>query len=119
MILDIIRAGIFISEGPNADRNKHPNIEKYMYIVTRLTIAGTDYMCKSVIGVDGNGNCYYDQRLSQIEKGLLLDNLSPLMSRGKSLQSLADYDIRLIRICQFLQAVYFGQTDYQCEGNRS
>ena len=108
-IPDIIKAGIFIAEEPNADRDKHQNIESYRYFVTGLSIGGVDYTCKSVVGVDKEGNCYYDQRLSQIEKGLLLDNLSLLMSGGKSLQSLLNYDTRLVRICQCPQAVYLDE----------
>lgn len=105
-IPDIIKQGIYIAEEPNEDKTKHPNIEKYKYFVSALKIDGVDYTCKSAIGVDKDGNHYYDQRLSQIEKGLLLDNLSQLMSRGKSEQSLLNYDKRLLRICQCPQSLY-------------
>lgn len=105
-IPDIIKQGIYIAEEPNEDKTKHPNIEKYKYFVSALKIDGVDYTCKSAIGVDKEGNHYYDQRLSQIEKGLLLDNLSQLMSRGKSEQSLLNYDKRLLRICQCPQSLY-------------
>ena len=105
-IPDIIKQGIYIAEEPNEDKTKHPNIEKYKYFVSTLKIDGVDYTCKSAIGVDKDGNHYYDQRLSQIEKGLLLDNLSQLMSRGKSEQSLLNYDKRLLRICQCPQSLY-------------
>ncbi len=108
-IPDIIKQGIYIAEEPNEDKNKHPNIEKYKYFVSALNIGGTDYTCKSAIGVDKDGNHYYDQRLSQIEKGLLLDNLSQLMSRGKSEQSLMNYDKRLLRICQCPQALFLDE----------
>lgn len=105
-IPDIIKQGIYIAEEPNEDKTKHPNIEKYKYFVSALKIDGVDYTCKSAIGVDKDGKHYYDQRLSQIEKGLLLDNLSQLMSRGKSEQSLLNYDKRLLRICQCPQFLY-------------
>ena len=105
-IPDIIKQSIYIAEEPNEDKEKHPNIEKYKYFVSALNINNVDYTCKSAIGVDKDGNHYYDQRLSQIEKGLLLDNLSQLMSRGKSEQSLLNYDKRLLRICQCPQALY-------------
>lgn len=105
-IPDIIKNGIYIAEEANEDKTKHPNIEKYKYFVSALNIDGVDYTCKSAVGVDKDGNHYYDQRLSQIEKGLLLDNLSQLMSRGKSEQSLLVYDKRLLRICQCPQALY-------------
>lgn len=105
-IPDIIKQGIYIAEEANEDKTKHPNIEKYKYFVSALKIDGVDYTCKSAIGVDKDGNYYYDQRLSQIEKGSLLDNLSQLMSRGKSEQSLLKYDKRLLRICQCPQTLY-------------
>lgn len=105
-IPDIIKQGIYIAEEANEDKAKHPNIQKYKYFVSALKIDGVDYTCKSAIGVDKDGNHYYDQRLSQIEKGLLLDNLSQLMSRGKSEQSLLNYDKRLLRICQCPQTLY-------------
>ena len=108
-IPDIIKQGIYIAEEPNEDKNKHPNIENYKYFVSALNIGGTDYTCEFAIGVDKDGNHYYDQRLSQIEKGLLLDNLSQLMSRGKSEQSLMNYDKRLLRICQCPQAIFLDE----------
>lgn len=105
-IPDIIKQGIYIAEESNEDKKKHPNIEKYKYFVSALNIGGVDYTCKSAVGVDKDGNHYYDQRLSQIEKGLLLTNLAQLMSRGNSEQSLINYDKRLLRICQCPQTIY-------------
>ena len=108
-IPEIIQKGIFIAEEPNKDKAKHPNIEKYKYFVCGLNIGEIDFTCKSAIGVDKDGNHYYDQRLSQIEKGLLIDNLSQLMSRGKLEKSLLKYDKRLLRICQCPQSLYLDE----------
>lgn len=108
-IPEIIQKGIFIAEEPNEDKAKHPNIEKYKYFVCGLNIGKIDFTCKSAIGVDKDGNHYYDQRLSQIEKGLLIDNLSQLMSRGKPEKSLLKYDKRLLRICQCPQSLYLDE----------
>ena len=108
-IPQIIENGIYITEEENQDKQKHPNISKYKYLISGIKIGETDYTCKSVIGVDKDGNHYYDQRLSEIEKGLLLDNLSQLMSRGKSEQSLNNYDKRLMRICQCPQSLYLDE----------
>ena len=108
-IPEIIQKGIFIAEEPNEDKAKHPNIEKYKYFVCGLNIGEIDFTCKSAIGVDKDGNHYYDQRLSQIEKGLLIDNLSQLMSRGKPEKSLLKYDKRLLRICQCPQSLYLDE----------
>lgn len=112
-IPEIIKEGIFISEEPNTDKRKHPNIEKYKYLITGIKIGETDFTCKSAIAVDKDGKHYYDQRLSEIEKGLLLDNLSQLMSRGKSEQSLIEYDKRLLRICQCPQLEYLDKNSLE------
>ena len=92
-IPEIIEKATFIAEVENEDKRKHPNIEKYLYFGTGLNLAGDDYTCKSVIGVDSSKNCYYDQSLSTIEKEKLIDfvlqnkkvgNLSPLITQRET-----------------------------------
>ena len=117
---EIIDKAILIGEVENEDKQKHPNIEKYLYFGTGIKIDGVDYTCKSVIGIDKNNNCYYDQSLSTIEKGRLVDyifrnekvgNLSPLITQretdleGNNL-TYVYYDKRLINICQVPQMPY-------------
>ena len=101
-----------------------------MYFATGLNIAGEDYTCKSVIGVDSSKNCYYDQSLSTIEKGRLVDyifdnkkagNLSPLITQRETdfqdeeldtsnsdvrSSPYVYYDKRLLNICQVPQLPY-------------
>ena len=72
---EIIEKGTFIGEVENQNVEKHRNIKKYLYFATGLKINGNDYTCKSVIGVDDRKNYYYDQSLSTIEKGRLVDNI--------------------------------------------
>lgn len=119
-IPEIIEKATFIAEVENEDKKKHPNIEKYLYFGTGLKLSGEDYTCKSVIGVDSSKNCYYDQSLSSIEKGSLVDyvmqnkkagNLSPLMTqRETDLEGnempYVYYDKRLISVCQVPQLPY-------------
>ncbi len=119
-IPEIIEKAIFIDEIENEDKQKHPNIEKYLYFGTGLKIDGADYTCKSVIGMDSSKNCYYDQSLSTIEKGKLIDyilenkkagNLSPLITqRETDLEGntvpYVYYDKRLLNICQVPQLEY-------------
>lgn len=119
-IPEIIEKATFIAEVENEDKKKHPNIEKYLYFGTGLKLSGEDYTCKSVIGVDSSKNCYYDQSLSTIEKGRLVDyvmqnkkagNLSPLMTqRETDLEGnempYVYYDKRLISVCQVPQLPY-------------
>lgn len=117
---EIIDKAILIGEVENEEKQKHPNIEKYLYFGTGIKIDGVDYTCKSVIGIDKNNNCYYDQSLSTIEKGRLADyifrnekvgNLSPLITQretdleGNNLPYVY-YDKRLINICQVPQMPY-------------
>lgn len=119
-IPEIIEKAVFIDEVKNEDKQKHPNIEKYLYFGTGLKIDGVDYTCKSVIGMDSNKNCYYDQSLSTIEKGKLIDyvlenkkagNLSPLITqRETDLEGnnvpYVYYDKRLLNVCQVPQFEY-------------
>lgn len=92
-IPEIIDGATFIEDVENEDKEKHPNIEKYKYFATRLNLNGTDFTCKTVVGVQKNGNCYYDQSLSSIETGKFIDiiqqknkfgNLSPLITTWES-----------------------------------
>lgn len=92
-IPEIIDRAVFIGDVGNEDKKKHPNIQKYKYFATGLNINGNDFTCKTVVGVDKSGNCYYDQSLSSIEKGKLIDiiqeknklgNLSPLITQRES-----------------------------------
>lgn len=119
-IPEIIDRAIFIDNVENEDKKKHPNIQKYKYFATGLNINGNDFTCKTVVGVDKSGNCYYDQSLSTIEKGKLIDwiqqknqpeNLSPLITQRESGLSENEspfvyYDKRLINICQVPQMPY-------------
>lgn len=119
-IPEIIQRAIYIGNESNSDKTRHPNIAEYKYFATGLKIDGVDYTCKSVIGVDRNGNNYYDQSLSTIEKGRFVDiimqknklgNLSPLISPWESefekdSNPSAHYDKRLISICQVPQMKY-------------
>ena len=72
-IPQLIEKSIFIEEQPNKKGND--KYDSYRYYVCGLKIGGEDYTAKIVIGVKGD-NKYYDHRLSQIEKGTLIDNLN-------------------------------------------
>lgn len=65
-IPDMLRKAIFIDELPN-EKGKR-NYASYRYYVCGLKINGEDYTAKIVVGVK-DGQCYYDHRLTQIEKG--------------------------------------------------
>lgn len=75
-IPDIIRRSIFISEEENTKKNLHPHINKYQYFFSGLKIKDDYFTVKSVIAIDQNNNRYYDHKLFNIEKSLLIDSLS-------------------------------------------
>ena len=74
-IPQIIKNGIFIVSLPNEDVKRNVNVKEYQYYVCGLRIGNVDYTVKSVIAIDNNGNRYYDHKLTEIEKGKLLDEL--------------------------------------------
>ena len=74
-IPSLIEKSIFIEELSNS--KEHDKYDSYRYYVCGANIDGQDYTIKIVIGVK-DGAKYYDHRLTQIEKGNLLDNLNGL-----------------------------------------
>ncbi len=130
LIPQISEKAIFIGEEENEDKKRNPNIVAYKYFATGIKIDDDDYTCKVVIGVDDSKNCYYDQSLSTIEKGKLIDilqeknkletesfelskeednNLSPLITQREATSSYVYYDKRLIKICQVPQMPYLDE----------
>lgn len=74
-IPQMIEQSIFIDEIPNT--KDHDKYDSYKYYVCGLKIDDVDYIVKLVVGVKGD-NKYYDHRLTEIEKGTLIDNLNGL-----------------------------------------
>lgn len=71
-IPEIIKNGIYIASEKNED-NRRPHIEHFEYFATGIKLHNEDFTCKSVFGVTKSGKVYYDQSLSEIEKGNLVD----------------------------------------------
>ena len=95
----LLHNAIFITETPNAkDNDKY---ESYRYYVVGIKIDGVNYTAKLVIGVK-NGKTYYDHRLTQIEKGSLLDSLNGLSNSvaEKQQTSFTGKDSKLLSILQ-------------------
>lgn len=74
-IPQMIEQAVFIDEIPNT--KDHDKYDSYRYYVCGMKIDGEDYTAKIVVGVKGDSK-YYDHRLTQIEKGTLIDNLNGL-----------------------------------------
>lgn len=109
---ELIKNGILIQETLNEDKEKHPEIEKYQYLINGFKVEDEEYTAKTVISIDKQGRKFYDQRLSSIEKGNLIDllkresdskNFSRLTKSGEFETALYNYDTRLFRVCQIPQ----------------
>lgn len=109
---ELIKNGILIQEILNEDKEKHPEIEKYQYLINGFKVEDEEYTAKTVISIDKQGRKFYDQRLSSIEKGNLIDllkresdskNFSRLTKSGEFETALYNYDTRLFRVCQIPQ----------------
>ena len=101
-IPQIIKNGIFIVSLPNEDVKRNVNVKEYQYYVSGLRIDNVDYTIKSVIAIDNNGNRYYDHKLTEIEKGKLLDELDRITNPSNQENfTLSGYkDTRLFSILQ-------------------
>ncbi|MDR0507893.1 MAG: hypothetical protein LBH32_13905, partial [Dysgonamonadaceae bacterium] len=72
-IPQLIENSIYIDSAENRDKENHPDVKEYQYYVSGLKIGDVDYTVRSTVAVDNNGDRYYDHKLTQIEKGKLLD----------------------------------------------
>lgn len=78
----IIENAIYIDSAENEDISKNKEVSRYHYYVCGLKIGGVDYTVRAVIAEQPNGNRYYDHKLTQIEKGTLLESLSGITTPG-------------------------------------
>lgn len=56
-----------------AQENIHPNIKTYSYFISGLQIEREIFTVKSVIGIDQANNKYYDHKVFNTEKSILID----------------------------------------------
>ena len=69
----IIENSVYIDTQDNTDLFKNPGVREYQYYVCGLKIGSEDYTVRATIAVDNKGDRYYDHKLTQVEKGKLLD----------------------------------------------
>lgn len=124
-IPELIKNAIYISSEPNEDGRK-PQYTKFHYFAYGYNLDNEDYTAKIVFTETKDGELFYDQSLSAIEKGRLIDIiqkknmleafnqkniqnsfeqdevLNPLISQ----ENLDNYDKRLVSICQVPQMPY-------------
>lgn len=100
-IPQMIERSVFIDELSNVKGND--KYTAYRYYVCGLKIGETDYTAKIVVGVK-DGKRYYDHRLTQIEKGALIDNLNRLSNSVAENQDSPVSGIKDKRLVSVLQA---------------
>lgn len=121
-ISEIIENSYFIRTENNED-NRKPELKAFHYYTSGIKIDGEDFTAKVVFTERKDGQFYYDQSLSTIEKGYLINNLfeknkleavNPINRRDSfefdrqlgNKSSNEYYDKRLIRLCQVPQLPY-------------
>lgn len=127
-IPELIKKAIYIGTEKNED-NRDPTLKQFFYFAKGLKIDEKDYTAKLVFAEKKNGEIFYDQSLSTIEKGKLLDVIDEKINPSQLTQIIPQdrlglsvdtvhphkkgwnsinsyYDKRLIRICQVPQMPY-------------
>lgn len=121
-ISEIIENSYFIGTENNED-NRKPELKAFHYYASGIKIDGEDFTAKVVFTERKDGQFYYDQSLSTIEKGYLINNLfeknkleavNPINRRDSfefdrqlgNKSSNEYYDKCLIRLCQVPQLPY-------------
>ena len=101
-IPQIIENSIYVASIKNNDIKKHPDISVYDYYLCGIKIADIDYTVKAVIAVSNSGDRYYDHKLTEIEKGKLIELTYAITNHENSINSpLSDLkDKRLSLILQ-------------------
>ncbi|WP_192880527.1 hypothetical protein [Neisseria lactamica] len=119
-IPQIIENAVYIDTLPN-ENGKVPHIKEFEYYLAGLNIGGTDYTVRAAVGVSDFGDRYYDHKLTQIEKGKLLearhsDNKSGVPQQQNALGNFDDK--RLLQILQDKDAGKGGIADFDTEAVR-
>lgn len=102
-IPQIIENSIYIDSQENADPEKNEDVSMYHYYVCGLKIGDSDYTVRAVIAEQPNGNRYYDHKLTQIEKGKLLDSLSGITTPGFNQETFPISEVKDTKLLSLLQ----------------
>ncbi|NUQ80832.1 MAG: hypothetical protein HUU10_04405 [Bacteroidetes bacterium] len=103
-IPEIIKRSIYIGERENQNPHNLPWIKKYQYFVVGIKINGVDYVVKADVAVEKGkaGRRYYDHKLTEIEKGKLVDVVASI-SRLGHIESLPSSEIKDKRLLEIMQ----------------
>lgn len=97
-IPQMIENAVYLGEDPNEKGNG--KYDKYRYYACGLKIGGRDYTARLTIG-ERNGKWYYDQALTEMEKGDLIEQVSTQISMLSARGSPNGFiDNRLISLLQ-------------------
>lgn len=97
-IPQMIENAVYFGEEPNEKGNS--KYDKYRYYACGLKIGGRDYTARLTIG-ERNGKWYYDQALTEMEKGDLIEQVSTQISMLSARGSPNGFiDNRLISLLQ-------------------
>ena len=97
-IPQMIENAVYLGEEPNEKGNS--KYDKYRYYACGLKIGSRDYTARLTIG-ESEGKWYYDQALTEMEKGDLIERLLTLNSRVRPQGSPYGFiDKRLISLLQ-------------------
>lgn len=102
-IPQIIENSIYIDSQENTDPGKNADVSMYHYYVCGLKIGDADYTVRAVIAEQPNGNRYYDHKLTQIEKGKLLDSLSGITTPGFNQETSPISEVKDTKLLSLLQ----------------
>ena len=117
-IPEIVKKSIYIGT-ENNENNERPELKTFHYYALGIKLDDEDYTAKIVFTETKNGDIYYDQSLSSIEKGKLVElikenpdafNRINRPDSNRELNGIKNpdeyYDTRLFRICQVPQMPY-------------
>ena len=125
----LIKESIYIGSEKNED-NRDPTLKEFFYFSRGIKINNENYTAKCVFVLNNKNELYYDQNLSEIEKGKIIETIlnknmlgasSPLQKGADSFEQVRQefpdkyYDRRLNRICQVPQMPYL---EYNEETNQ-
>ena len=115
-IPEIVKNAIYIGKEKNEDKRK-PELKQFYYFAEGIKIENVDYTAKVVFAKKNNGEFFYDQSLSTVEKDLFLKSIKKSPEALNQINRLeyfehsdgtpsTYYDKRLINICQVPQMPY-------------
>lgn len=90
----------FVTELKN-DNPKKPEIDRFRYYVSAISIDGFEYMVKSIISIAKDGNRYYDHKLTELAK--IKEFISSSVNQKQTDSEINSSHIKDKRLLQIIQ----------------